>query len=391
MRSIRALAAVTVSLAIVIASPARACTVFSIAGGGSVVFAGNEDGSAAGARVWFVAPADGRRGAVYLGFADGFRQAGMNDAGLCYDITACPRMALEPREGRTDPETNLIQEAMDRCATVDEVVDLFAAHNLRGFERVQAIFADAEGAAVVFDANHVTREKDGRLLATNFYVAAPELGRHPCARYEIASGMLADAGASVDDARRILSAVRQEGRSQTQYSHACEPREGRITLWRFHDFEQAVVLDLAAELRKGDREVELDELFPGRNFAAEAWRKKIERSLSRVFLRTLDEQGLEAAVAEYHETKIEHAEILNELASLGLGLMGDGRFAEAAAVFGLMTGDYPAFARGWEWLGNALVRSGDIEAAADAYRRCLEIAPGNRNARDVLDQVEAGG
>lgn len=372
-------------------SPAGACTVVSLADDQGIVFAANEDGGDPEARLWYAVAQEGAHGGVYLGLADGFRQAGMNDAGLCFDITACPRMDLQSRQDRVDPSGNLIDEAMATCTSVAEAEELFGRYNLRGFERVQVIFADAAGASAVFDCNHVTRGSPEGIVATNFYLAAPELGRYPCGRHEIAQEMLKGTPATVAGARSILSAVRQEGRSQTQYSYVCDPRSRRMTLYRFHDFEQSVRIDLAAELGGNDREVTLADLFPRRNHAAEAWQAKIDRSLSHVFLRTAAEQGLEAAVEEYHTTRINHSEILNELAALGFEFQGDGDHAAAAVVFGLMTEDFPTFARGYEWLGNALVRTEDLAGAADAYRRCLELAPDNRNAHSVLEQIEAQG
>ena len=74
-------------------------------------------------------------------------------------------------------------------------------------------------------------------------------------------------------------------------------------------------MDLQEFLASGAREVPLVDCFPVPNFAAEAYARKLERSLSRVFLRTLEAEGLEAAVAEYRATRINHSEILNQLAA----------------------------------------------------------------------------
>ncbi len=328
-------------------SATGACTVFSRASEQGIIFAGNEDGTDPEARIWFEPATETGHGAIFLGFQDGFRQAGMNDAGLCFDITACPRMALETSPDRSDPAGNLTLRAMADCATVEQVVALFAAHNLKGFKGVQVMFADAQGRSVVLDCNHITLGEGGRQLVTNFYLSAPELGRHPCPRFTIGRELLEEAAPTVDDARRLLSAVRQEHRTQTQYSHICQPALGRMTLYRFHDFENPVVLELA--------------------------------------------RGLAAAVDQYHATSMNHSEILNELASLGFQLQGNGQHAEAATVFRLMTEDFPTFARGFQWLGNALVGLEDLEAAATAYRQCLALDPNNGWARDTLVQIEEQG
>ena len=83
-------AAVVVLVVFALGDVVRACTVFSVVGGGKVLFGSNEDYSyAAKAEMWFVPAAHGERGRVLFGWDD-FAQGGMNDAGLTFDGASCP-------------------------------------------------------------------------------------------------------------------------------------------------------------------------------------------------------------------------------------------------------------------------------------------------------------
>lgn len=368
-------------------SAADACTVFRLGCGGSALMGNNEDSADPGSMM-FVEPAvEGRLGAVYFGSSDGFRQGGVNSRGLCFDMTATPAMEPRPRPGCAEPEENLILRAMRECETVEEVVELFAGYELSDYRRVQMMFVDADGNSAVLDCNHVLRGEGDSQLITNFYLAAPELGRHPCERFATAERMLARAEPTVEAAFAVLDAAHQEDKSLTQYSCVYEPGRGRIHLAFFHNFTSPIVVDVDSLLSGGEREFPLSDLFEIVPCSYSRYVRRYENSLSAKFLECVEEEGVEAAVALYHEIKIRHSEILNQLAEIGFRLQGEGRDAEAAAAFGLMTADFPEFARGFEWLGRAQIAIEDYPGATASFERCLELDPENSTARQALPQL----
>jgi hypothetical protein len=61
--------------------------------------------------------------------------------------------------------------------------------------------------------------------------------------------------------REALRSTRQSGRSRTIYSNIYDLKRGLVYVYNRGDFEEAVVLDLAEELKKGQRTIELSSLF----------------------------------------------------------------------------------------------------------------------------------
>ena len=75
---------------------------------------------------------------------------------------------------------------------------------------------------------------------------------------------------SIDLFRRILAATYQNGGSPTLYSNIYDLRSQTMSLYYFHDFEHVVTFDLADELKKGERVLDIPSLFP-RNADAETF------------------------------------------------------------------------------------------------------------------------
>ncbi len=85
---------------------------------------------------------------------------------------------------------------------------------------------------------------------------------YPCWRYRTADKILSEAKElSLDLIREALENTRQSGRSRTVYSNICDLKGGLIYVYNLGDFENAVILNLAEELEKGQRRIELPSLF----------------------------------------------------------------------------------------------------------------------------------
>jgi hypothetical protein len=69
----------------------------------------------------------------------------------------------------------------------------------------------------------------------------------------------------LDDLQSILDAVHFEGASYNSiYSYTCDLKRGVLYLWYFHQFDEMVAVDLKEELTKGERTVEIRDLFSER-------------------------------------------------------------------------------------------------------------------------------
>ena len=214
-----------------------------------------------------------------------FRQGGMNSQGLFFDGFATAANKVTKSLDKPIFKGLLLDEAMSKCATVQEVVELFQQHNLASLEKAMLFFADRTGDAVIIEGDEFVRKNGPFQIVTNFYQSQVTSGPKPCERYNIAHRMLSEAEEpSLDLCRQVLAATHAEGKAVTLYSNIYDLTKGIVYLYHFHNFENVVVVDLEEELTKGAHEVDIASLFP-RTFAAEQFRRtqlqEVERQKTR--------------------------------------------------------------------------------------------------------------
>lgn len=234
--------------------PAPACTVFLCARGGVVLAGNNEDWADHDTRIAFH-PADDRSfGRVYFGFADGYPQGGLNDRGLFFDGLALEGTA-EARPGREPFAGLLTDEAMRRCSTVAEVVELFERYDFPALARAQLLFGDAKGDAAILERGAIVRKRGGHQVATNFRQSVTPPADARCPRHAKASALLEACGEpTVAAMRGVLDAVDQE---ITVYSNVYDLVARDVYVYLERDFAGGVRFQLEAELKKGRRTLEL--------------------------------------------------------------------------------------------------------------------------------------
>jgi CubicO group peptidase (beta-lactamase class C family) len=115
-----------------------------------------------------------------------------------------------------------------------------------------------------------------------------------------------------------------------------------------------------------------------------------ERQVQQELARTLEEQGIDAAITRYRELKSGGpAEAFDEdlLNTAGYMLLRGGRVEEAIAVFELNVAEYPDAWNPYDSLGEAYLVAGDTARAVEYYERSLELNPENDNGRAVLERI----
>ncbi len=110
-----------------------------------------------------------------------------------------------------------------------------------------------------------------------------------------------------------------------------------------------------------------------------------EKSAGAAFWKTLEEQGLDAAVAQYRQAKEGKTE--NDLNVVGYKLLGRKKFREAIEVLKLNVEAYPKSANVYDSLADAFYAAGDREAALQNYKKSLELNPTNANALEMLRRL----
>ena len=203
---------------------------------------------------------------------------GINEKGLCTSIMALPRQAAQQESGKHKVGTTVIMRLwLDRCATVQEALDLAASLDIRHDAAVGSgyhyMVADAVGdcAVLEFDKEDgwksmVVRKAGGanymlvtnHLLSEKFYTTVPDIAvGNPHSkswwRYETAGAYLAERQGvlSFEEAQECLAMVHwkdlvwEDGTVEdTQYSNVYDQQNITLALRNWNDYETTVRFSL---------------------------------------------------------------------------------------------------------------------------------------------------
>jgi len=249
-----------------ISSEVYGCTIVMAARNGLVLAGNNEDRNHLKTIVTFIPPKDKYYGRIVFGYDDAPMQGGMNDQGLFVDGNS-----LAPTGWKADPNKpmiagNIIIVMLATCATCEDVKAVFEKYNVPGLERARIPVADRSGASMVveYGQGHVqfVRSDSWYQIATNFVMSNVKDGNYPCWRYRTADRILSGAKElSVGLIRDVLEKTHQEGNGLTVYSNIYDLKKGTVHIYNLRNFDEVVVMDLAEELKKGQRRIELPSLF----------------------------------------------------------------------------------------------------------------------------------
>lgn len=105
--------------------------------------------------------------------------------------------------------------------------------------------------------------------------------------------------------------------------------------------------------------------------------------------------GIEGAVDAYRSFKRMNPDRWTtteaEINRIGYEMLQGGKLPEAVALFTLNTESYPLSSNVWDSLGEGLAAQGKKAEAIAAYRKSLELNPGNDNARQWITKLESPG
>ena len=203
---------------------------------------------------------------------------GINEKGLCTSIMALPKQAAQQESGKHKVGTTIIMRLwLDRCATVQEALDLAAKLDIRHDATVGSgyhyMIADANGdcAVLEFDKEDgwksmVVRKVPGEksmlvtnhLLSEKYYTTEPdEAVGNPHSkswwRYETAGAYLAehDGTLTLEQARECLSIVHWKDLvwdngmvEDTQYSNVYDQSAITLDLRNWNDYDNPVHFSL---------------------------------------------------------------------------------------------------------------------------------------------------
>ena len=289
-----------------ISQPLSACSVFTVTDGAKTFFGNNEDQTNSYAVVPFVPAAKGKYGHFYMEtphdpasavppaeppMIEHYPQGGMNDQGLAYDVTATPlkgarQMKFSPEQKVLDPQDEyqgyILRRVLAQAATVEEAIKIIKEYQVPDFFTIQVLLADKGGRSAILgigkdDRLSVIRSSENYQVLTNFSQADPENSTIFDPRFDIANAMLKeDASVNVANFLSLMAAVHVEGVAATVYSNIYDLNKGDIYFYYFHNYQEPVRVNLAAELKKGKHSFVLSSLFKRKIFAQTATEEMVK-------------------------------------------------------------------------------------------------------------------
>lgn len=119
------------------------------------------------------------------------------------------------------------------------------------------------------------------------------------------------------------------------------------------------------------------------------------KSIAEALLKTIQEQGVEAAFKQYRELKATEPTAYDfgedELNGLGYQLLEMKKFKDAIRVFELNVEAYPSSYSVYDSLAEAYMDNGDRDLAIKNYKKSLKLNPANENAKKMLKQLTLNG
>lgn len=377
----------------------QGCTLVTAADKEMALAGKNADWTGLFAKIHFLPASEGKLGRVYFGW-DVVRspQGGMNERGLFFDgasaeVVKVPQDPSKPDHGH---DMGLMFKAMEECSTVEEVLGYFERYDHSGTWDGQYLVADRFGNSAIIEPLTVIRKTGRYQVMTNFLQSRipPETSQDP--RYRLAVRLLEEGNeVTIDLLRRVLSATHWEEYSGsmtvTLYSYICNLKSGDIWIYNFHDFDQAVKVNIHEELAKGESIRTIASLFPYETFAErryKAWR------IVELLCERATEKGLEGpdgALAYYHALEsgedglVQYDVRETQLIAAGYRLLEGKKYDLAIGLFELCVAEHPTSSNAYDSLGEACAAAGKKDLAIQNYEKALELDPGNDNARQMLE------
>jgi hypothetical protein len=258
---------------------ARACMAFCDSQNGTVLAGHNWDmrNDSQPNVVWFVPVEKSAYGHVCFGRHSDCED-GMNDQGLFVAVAAAPSSGWFISTHRSIYSPVALEQLLAHCGTVEEAINWlkkspnvrinswsipFLGLHLNTGVGGHILVADKSGDSAVCEWSKgkftVARKSSRCQLMTNFLLEKPDLGGYPCPRFAALTQYFKDSDKpNVQASARALEIASNFG---TRYSQVYNLANGEVYVFFGRQFANPAKINLAAELAKGRREIELKSLF----------------------------------------------------------------------------------------------------------------------------------
>ncbi len=253
---------------ILLVSPisAIACSMYKVTQDGKTVVGNNEDFTTPNAQFIFEKSIGENNGVMYMSFLNEFIQGAVNDKGLMFDGFYEPLLEVKNTKGKEDIYIgDALQLVMKTMSTCEEAKEYLETINLSVLESGQIVFVDRSGTFLIIEGDVMILGDDPQKSFSNFYYSQTEnlddvdIGFYQKGRQFLNSS---EPTSSLDYCSEVMQNFSQSGIASTQYSTLYDLEMNKIRIHLFQDYGNYIELDLAAELKKGNRKIMIPELFP---------------------------------------------------------------------------------------------------------------------------------
>lgn len=126
---------------------------------------------------------------------------------------------------------------------------------------------------------------------------------------------------------------------------------------------------------------------------AQAEARASRKSIAETLLQTINNEGIESAIKQYHELRSSQLTTYDfresELNDLGYQLLHAQKIKAAVEILKLNVETYPNSYNTYDSLGEALMDDGQKDLAIQNYRKSLELNPRNTNASEMLKKLSS--
>ncbi len=379
-----------------------ACSMFKITKGGKTMVGNNEDFWNPNTRIWFEQGKNSKFGAMYVGFNDLYPQGGMNEAGLVFDGFAMDYLAITDTIGKksigTDQDLfSFTKTILQTCSKVTEVKEFLLKFNLGSFHSSLFFFVDKSGQYLIMEGDSLILGNEPTYLQSNFYPSCtPDVNKVNLNFYQKGRKYLNKnvADTTLEYCTNMMNAMHQDFGSfgGSLYTTIYDLENGKIHLYYHFDFESVVTFNLKEELVKGNRLINIPELFP-KNTKAQ---KQLERYNGiDAHIQLLDNPSLSSDSIKLQELieQVEKSKLDFRFES-NLNIIGYKWMTEynnlpiAIQVFKLNSEIFPRSSNAFDSLGEAFFKNEQYNEALENYKKSLKLNRGNANAETQIQKLK---
>jgi len=229
-------------------------------------------------RMWFISGQKDKYSVVYFG-TDGAPAYGINEKGLFFQGLLNSYVNASKSYDRPFNEGPLFHRIMQGCASLEEVADMLSRYNLKELERAKLFFGDINGNSMIAEGDDIVMKQGAyQICRAMLTQSQPTKPKYQYMFYKKAEAMLKGKKVNKDLLREALKRTCENSYNRTVCSSIFDLRSGSVSLYYYQNFNDVYTFNIAEELKKGRRTIEMVNLFPN-NKRADEYRHSLSQKM----------------------------------------------------------------------------------------------------------------